>query len=103
MSFQLQSAAPTSLSAADLDFSIPGLFVRQLINPDRLALVGSQDAWTYQRLDEISGRLATLLLNHLGHEAGPVALLLPHDSIMIAVILAALKSGKIYVALDIEH
>ncbi|MCX2933579.1 amino acid adenylation domain-containing protein [Mycobacterium sp. CVI_P3] len=81
--------------------SIPALFAEQVVRvPDAVALRCGERSWTYRMLDETSNRLAHLLV---AHGAGPgqrVALLLPRSGEAIVAILAVLKSGATYVAVD---
>jgi amino acid adenylation domain-containing protein/non-ribosomal peptide synthase protein (TIGR01720 family) len=81
--------------------SIPSLFAEQAARvPDAVALSYGERSWTYRRLDEATNRLAHLLV---GHGAGPgrrVALLLPRSDEAIVAILAVLKTGATYVAVD---
>jgi amino acid adenylation domain-containing protein/non-ribosomal peptide synthase protein (TIGR01720 family) len=81
--------------------SIPAMFAAQAARvPDSVAMSCGEQSWTYRRLDESSNRLAHLLT---AHGAGPgqrVALLLPRSAEAIVAILAVLKSGATYVAVD---
>ncbi len=81
--------------------SIPAMFAEQAARvPDAVAISFGEQSWTYRRLDEASNRLAHLLT---AHGAGPgqrVALLLPRSDEAIVAILAVLKSGATYVAID---
>ena len=81
--------------------SIPALFAEQAARvPDAVALTCGEQSWTYRGLDEATNRLAHLLA---AHGAGPgqrVALLLPRSGEAIAAILAVLKTGATYVAVD---
>ncbi|KDF01162.1 amino acid adenylation protein [Mycolicibacterium aromaticivorans JS19b1 = JCM 16368] len=81
--------------------SIPTLFAVQVARvPDAVALSYGEQAWTYRRLDETSNRLANLLA---ARGAGPgrrVALLLPRSADAIVAILAVLKTGATYIAID---
>ncbi|WP_407666426.1 amino acid adenylation domain-containing protein [Mycobacterium pinniadriaticum] len=81
--------------------SIPRLFAEQAARvPHAVALSYGEQSWTYRRLDETTNRLAHLLA---AHGAGPgqrVALLLPRSDEAIVSILAVLKTGATYVAVD---
>ncbi|BBY62435.1 non-ribosomal peptide synthetase [Mycolicibacterium helvum] len=81
--------------------SIPALFAEQVARvPETVALRCGEQSWTYRTLDETSNRLAHLLV---AHGAGPgqrVALLLPRSAEAIVAILAVLKTGATYVAVD---
>ncbi|WP_319437501.1 non-ribosomal peptide synthetase [Mycobacterium sp. RTGN5] len=86
------------LSAA---VSIPALFAEQVARvPDAVALRCGEQSWSYRELDEASSRLAHVLA---AQGAGPgrrVALLLPRSGEAIVAILAVLKTGAAYVAVD---
>ncbi len=81
--------------------SIPALFAQQVARvPEALAISCAGKSLTYCQLDQMSNRLAHLLS---AHGAGPgrrVALLLPRSADAIVAILAVLKTGATYVAID---
>ncbi len=81
--------------------SIPALFAAQAARvPDAVAISCAEQSWTYRRLDETTNRIAHLLS---AHGAGPgtrVALLLPRSAEAVVAILAVLKAGATYVAID---
>jgi amino acid adenylation domain-containing protein/non-ribosomal peptide synthase protein (TIGR01720 family) len=81
--------------------SIPALFADQVARvPEALAISCAGKSLTYRQLDATSNRLAHLLA---AHGAGPgrrVALLLPRSADAIVAILAVLKTGATYVAID---
>lgn len=59
--------------------------------------------WTYAELDRRANVIAAEILNHLGADSEPVALLFDHDAPLIAAILGTLKANKMYLALDPNH
>lgn len=76
----------------------------------RIAIGGGRWAPTFQELDEVSNRMAAAILDRLG-DAAPrleqdarvgerIALLMSYDAPVLAVMLAVLKAGKAYVALN---
>ena len=81
--------------------SIPALFAQQVARvPEALAISCAGKSLTYCQLDQMSNRLAHLLS---AHGAGPgrrVAFLLPRSADAIVAILAVLKTGATYVAID---
>ncbi|EHB49689.1 amino acid adenylation domain protein [Mycolicibacterium rhodesiae JS60] len=81
--------------------SIPALFAEQAARvPDAVAITCGEQSWTYRVLDETTNRLAHVLV---AHGAGPgrrVALVLPRSAEAIVAILAVLKTGATYVAVD---
>ena len=81
--------------------SIPALFAGQAARvPDAVALSYGERSWTYRRLDEATNRLAHLLASHGAGPGQRVALLLPRSDEAIVAILAVLKTGATYVAVD---
>ncbi len=81
--------------------SIPARFAEQAARvPGTMALTCGEQSWTYQQLDEKSNRLAHLLATHGAGPGQRVALLLPRSAEAIVAILAVLKTGATYVAVD---
>ncbi|MFQ2879968.1 AMP-binding protein, partial [Mycobacterium sp. MS3] len=81
--------------------SIPALFTAQAQRtPDAVAVTCEGRSMTYRELDEAANRLARLLA---GHGAGPgryVALLMERSIEAVVAILAVLKTGAAYLAID---
>ncbi|MFI5511753.1 amino acid adenylation domain-containing protein, partial [Mycobacterium sp. NPDC051804] len=81
--------------------SIPALFAAQVARaPEAVAITYAAHSWTYRELDEASNRMAHLLS---GHGVGPgqrVALLLARSPQAVISILAVLKTGAAYLAID---
>ncbi len=81
--------------------SIPVLFDAQVArSPEALALSCEHRSMTYRELDEAANRLAHVLV---GRGAGPgkcVALLLSRSAEAVVAMLAVLKSGAAYLAID---
>ena len=81
--------------------SIPALWDARVARcPDAVAVRFEGRSMTYRELDEASNRLAHRLV---GHGAGPgrcVALLLPRSAEAIVAMLAVLKTGAAYLAID---
>ncbi|WP_156744595.1 non-ribosomal peptide synthetase, partial [Mycobacterium sp. E740] len=92
----LARPAPASVSV-----SIPVLFADQAVRtPEAVAISCEGRSWTYREVDEASNRLAHLLV---GRGAGPgerVALLLPRSGGAVVAMLAVLKAGAAYLAID---
>ncbi|MEI8084150.1 MAG: amino acid adenylation domain-containing protein, partial [Actinomycetes bacterium] len=81
--------------------SIPALFAEQVARvPEALAVSCEGKSLTYRQLDETSNRLAHLLAAHGAGAGQRVALLLPRSADAIVAILAVLKTGATYVAID---
>ena len=82
-------------------FSIPALFAEQVARvPEALAISCGGQSLTYRQVDEKSNRLAHLLAAHGAASGQRVALLLPRSADAIVAILAVLKTGATYVAID---
>ncbi|MGV0696757.1 amino acid adenylation domain-containing protein, partial [Mycobacterium paraintracellulare] len=84
--------------------SIPAVFAAQVARtPEVAAITFEGRSMTYRELDEASNRLAHLLAA-LG--AGPgqcVALLLPRSAGAVVAVMAVLKTGAAYLAIDPAH
>ncbi|WP_458574273.1 amino acid adenylation domain-containing protein [Mycolicibacterium sphagni] len=81
--------------------SIPAAFAAQVARvPDAVALRCGVESWTYRQLDETSNRYAHLLIAHGAGAGQRVALLLPRSAEAIVAILAVLKTGATYLAID---
>ena len=80
------------------------LFAEQVAaRPDAVALVCGQRAWTYAGLDAWAGGLADWLA---GAGAGPeqlVAVAVERSAVMVAVVLAVLKTGAAYLPVDVSY
>jgi len=66
----------------------------------RPALVTASGQWTYAELRELSDRIAAAVLDRHGAGNLPTAILLGHDAVLIATLLALLRIGRICVPLD---
>ncbi|WP_210419661.1 non-ribosomal peptide synthetase [Mycolicibacterium sp. ELW1] len=81
--------------------SVPELFGAQVTRaPDAVALTSGEVSMTYQELDEAANRLAHLLSGHRVGAGDCVALLLDRSAEAVVVMLAALKLGAAYLAID---
>lgn len=74
--------------------------VRQ--NPSRRAILCGDDSLTFTVLDEMSSRMANLMLEKGVRRGEPIGLLLNKDIKTIVTILAAWKIGSPFVPVDIE-
>ncbi|WP_156670870.1 amino acid adenylation domain-containing protein, partial [Mycobacterium sp. E136] len=87
--------------AESTSLSIPALFATQVARaPEAVAITYGARSWTYRALDEAANRMAHLLA---GHGVGPgqrVALLLKRSPEAVVSILAVLKTGAAYLAID---
>ncbi len=81
--------------------SIPEAFAAQAARtPEAVALTCGQHACTYRELDEVSNWFAHLLADHGVGRGQRVALLLPRSPGATMAMLAVLKTGAAYLAID---
>lgn len=66
----------------------------------RIALAGGEWEPTYQDLDGVSNRLANDILSRGGNQGDRVALLMSHDSPLVAAMLGVWKAGRVTVVLN---
>jgi amino acid adenylation domain-containing protein len=86
---------------SEIEQSIPERFDQQVRRyPDRLAVKSQGCSFTYATLDEKSNRIANAILNMRDSVEEPVVLLIGQGANLVAGIMAALKSGKLYVPQD---
>ncbi len=86
---------------AAIEQSIPARFEQQVQrHPHRLALVTERHSFTYAQLNGQANQMAWALLDALGPEPEPVAMLLDQGHLPVFVILGILKAGKFYLPLD---
>ena len=69
-------------------------------HPDQTALSSPAGSWTYEQLHEETLDRARALVESLGREPVPVAVLATHDGPLVIAILAVIMSGNIVVVLD---
>ncbi|MGH3958480.1 non-ribosomal peptide synthetase, partial [Mycobacterium sp.] len=90
----LSAPAPTPVS-------VPAVFAAQVARvPQAVAISCGGRSWTYRELEQAANRLAHRLT---GHGAGPgrcVALLMSRSAEAIVAMLAVLKTGAAYLAID---
>ncbi|MGV0071431.1 amino acid adenylation domain-containing protein, partial [Mycobacterium colombiense] len=93
----LARAVPTAAS-------IPAVFAAQVARtPEAAAITCAGRSMTYRELDKASNRLAHLLIA-LGARPGEcVALLLPRSAEAVLAVMAVLKTGAAYLAIDPAH
>src|SRR5438477_8819971 len=94
----------TFTESPEAEQSIPERFAQVVArHGDHIAVSANSAEWTYTELDERSNALAVEILERAGANRQPVVLLMEHGAALIAAILAVLKAGKIYLALDSSH
>jgi amino acid adenylation domain-containing protein len=92
------------IESPEAEQSIPERFAQTVARySDYIAVSANSAEWTYAELDERSNALAVQILERAGADRPPIALLMEHGAALIAAILAVLKTGKIYLALDPSH
>jgi amino acid adenylation domain-containing protein len=90
-----------AFNKADIEQSIPARFEQQVQrHSHRLAIRDQKQDFTYSELNGMANNLAWAILDLLGNEPEPIALLLDQSSSLVASILGILKAGKFYVPLD---
>ncbi len=81
--------------------SIPGLFAEQVARaPEAVAVSFEGRSMTYREVEEAANRLAHLLVAHGVGPGDAVALLLERSAQAIVAMLAVLKTGAAYLAID---
>jgi amino acid adenylation domain-containing protein len=87
---------------ADLaEGGIPSAFERRAAaGPGLPALLDGERAWSYDSLNHRANRLARAIRAAAPDPARPLAILLPHGAQAVIGVLAALKAGKFYVAIE---
>ena len=84
--------------------SIPVLFAEQVArSPEAVAVTFEGRSMTYQQVEETANRLAHLLTAHGAGPGQSVALLFTRSAEAIVAILAVLKTGAAYLAIDPAH
>ncbi|WP_156617000.1 AMP-binding protein, partial [Mycobacterium sp. 852014-52144_SCH5372336] len=84
--------------------SIPGLFAAQVSRaPEAVAVSFEGRSMTYRELDEASNRLAHLLVEYGAGPGQRVALLVGRSAQAVTALLAVLKTGAAYLAIDPAH
>ena len=75
--------------------------VKKYSDLGRLAVVCDGEKLTYKELDEMSDSMATYLINEFGQDKSPIVIYGNKDNLILVLMLAALKSGRAYVPLDV--
>src|SRR6202034_287154 len=86
---------------APVPVSVPALFAAQVARlPAAEALTFGNLSLTYRELDEAANRLAHLLSDQGVHQGACVALVLERSAQAVVAMLAVLKAGAAYLAID---
>ncbi len=92
------------LSQAKFNASLPAaLEPRMEAFADRVAVAGPDGDVTYRELNRRANRIAHWIQRHHAAEDGAIVLLLEQGASFLAGVLAALKTGRVYVPLDADH
>ena len=86
---------------ADIETSIPERFEKMVrAHPDRLAIKTPLEELTYDELNRAANRVAHTLIDHIGNDAKPIALLFENGIQIIIAMVGVLKGGHFFVLLD---
>src|SRR5438045_9442827 len=88
----------------DIEQAISRRFEQQVCRyPQRLAVKTKTQAFTYEELNRTANRLADALLAHCDKQTNdPILLFFTQGVALISAMLAVLKAGKPYVAVDVS-
>ncbi|MDT5411888.1 MAG: hypothetical protein QOG14_4108, partial [Mycobacterium sp.] len=87
-----------------MSVSVPAVFAEQVVRaPEAVAVRCEGRSMTYRELDEAANRLAHLLAGHGAGAGQCVALLFSRSAEAIVSMLAVLKTGAAYLAIDPAH
>jgi non-ribosomal peptide synthetase component F len=85
----------------EIEQSITERFEQEVrVAGDCLAIKSPERSFTYEQLNQTANRLARKILSLRGEHAEAIALMFDHGASILAAILAVLKTGKFYLALD---
>ncbi|MDP9131395.1 MAG: non-ribosomal peptide synthetase [Candidatus Binatota bacterium] len=89
----------------EIEQSIPQRFEQQVqADGNRVAIKSDRDVYTFDSLNRTANRLARQILTRRGSSmAEPIALLFDHGAAVLVAIMAVLKAGKFYIALDASY
>jgi amino acid adenylation domain-containing protein len=95
------TGTPVEFTKEEIEQSIAGRFEKIARRyPDRTAVKVKNRELSYHELNRAANRAAGRIFSELGDAPEPVAVLFEHGIQAIIAILALLKAGKIFVALD---
>ena len=89
----------------EIEQSIPQRFEQQVqADGNRVAIKSDREVYTFDSLNRTANRLAREILTRRGSNmAEPIALLFDHGAAVLVAIMAVLKAGKFYIALDASY
>ncbi|WP_270563016.1 D-alanine--poly(phosphoribitol) ligase subunit DltA [Clostridium beijerinckii] len=77
--------------------------IKKYSNSSRIALKCDGNVMTYAELDTISECIAAFLLREFKDDRTPIIIYGNKENLMMAVMMAALKSGRAYIPIDISY
>ncbi|NMF03216.1 D-alanine--poly(phosphoribitol) ligase subunit DltA [Clostridium beijerinckii] len=77
--------------------------IKKYSNSNRIALKCDGNVMTYGELDTISECIAAFLLREFKDDRTPIIIYGNKENLMMAVMMAALKSGRAYIPIDISY
>ncbi|GAA0077416.1 D-alanine--poly(phosphoribitol) ligase [Clostridium sp. CTA-5] len=77
--------------------------IKKYSESDRIALTCDGVSMTYRELDNVSECVAGFLLKELGDDRTPIIIYGNKENLMMSVMMAALKSGRAYIPIDISY
>lgn len=77
--------------------------IKKFAETDRIALSCDGQSMSYRELDNVSEAIAAFILKEFGDDRTPIVLYGNKENIMMAVMMAALKSGRAYIPIDISY
>jgi amino acid adenylation domain-containing protein len=88
----------------EIEQSIPQRFEQQVqVGGSRVAIKSDREIYTFDSLNRTANRLAREIVTRRGSVEEPIALLFDHGAAVLVAIMAVLKAGKFYVALDASY
>ncbi|MCW5848753.1 MAG: non-ribosomal peptide synthetase [Anaerolineae bacterium] len=104
LSLTPQPRSPLPFDATEVEGSVVARFEKVVaLCADHVAVEIGPHRLTYAELNQQANQVAASLLDLAGPAAEPVALLMAHDTPLLAAILGILKTGKFFSVLDPDH
>src|SRR5262245_55509040 len=88
----------------EIEQSIPERFEKMVrADGNRVAIGSLGELYSYDSVNRTANRLARMILARRGGAEEPIALFFDHGAPVLVAIMAVLKAGKFYVALDASY
>ncbi|CAM1358023.1 amino acid adenylation domain-containing protein [Tenacibaculum xiamenense] len=101
---RLLNTAHNNRMVFPVDKTIIDLFEQQVSQtPETIAVVCNDESITYEELDKRSNQLAHYITNNHTNENNFVGVFLERNIDLIVSLLGIMKSGKVYIPLDVKH